>query len=309
VRGTGVYIAGLVVLLLAGIASATGLAKPAPSCERRWGCTATKPGASAPRPRSTRSTTTPTPTTTASGAPAPSWAGETAFAAPPFAPARTIVVSTAAAFWSAWSRIQPGDEIDVHGVAFSGEAVFAKQLSGWAEVHFDAATTFTGLAGKNLPAVWIDASRHVRFYGGTITNPQGGAGVLVYDSADVSWWNFAIHDVGGSGLMVQGIRTANTNLDFKGEISHWGENPALDPHAEKGTGLHGALLADADYGVENSRFALFLHDGDAGAGLEAGGARSTDVFAHNTLYLRCRNLTMRATSQVGGNCVQLWGAT
>lgn len=234
------------------------------------------------------------------------WAEATRFPRPAFHPRRRIVVSSARAFWRAWSRLRPGTEIDVHHVVFSGEAVFSKRLSGWAEVHFDRGTVFTGTSG-DYPAVWIDGSQNVRFYGGTVTNPHGSAGILIYDSAYVTWWNFRIHDVGGSGLTVQGIHTANTNLDLKGDISHWGENLALDPHSEKGTGLHGALLADAYYGVKDSRFALDLHDGSTGSGVEAGGSTSTDGFWDNTLYLRCRNLTMAATTQVGGNCAQVWG--
>ena len=34
---------------------------------------------------------------------------------------------------------------------------------------------------------------------------------------------------------------------------------------------------------------------------------STDFFAHNVLYLRCRNLTKVATRLTAGNCAQLWG--
>jgi hypothetical protein len=123
----------------------------------------------------------------------------------------------------------------------------------------------------------------------------------------VTWWDFLVHYTGGSGLVVQGIDKANTHLDLGGRIAHWGGNLALDPHSEKGTGLHGALLGDANYGVRDSRFILDLHDGPTGAGVQAGGAKSTDGFWDNTLYVRCRNLTMRATVQMGGNCVQVWG--
>ncbi|MDX6480011.1 MAG: hypothetical protein QOG85_521, partial [Gaiellaceae bacterium] len=70
------------------------------------------------------------------------WAGVTAFGRPYFVPHRWIVVSSAAGFWRAWNHLRAGDEIVVHGVTFHGEAVFAKQLVGWAEVHFDASTTF-----------------------------------------------------------------------------------------------------------------------------------------------------------------------
>ena len=235
------------------------------------------------------------------------WNAATAFRRPAFAPARRIQVSSASAFWSAWNAIRPGDEIDVHGVTFSGEQSFNTRLSGWAEVHFDSGTRFTGTPGQNTPDVWIDGASHIRFYGGDLTNPTGGAGIMIYDSSYVTWWGFKVHNTAGTALFVTGVHRANDHLDLKGDISHWGLNLGLDPHQEKGTGLHGANLADAYYGVEDSRFALHLHDGSAGAGVQAGGKIDSDFFKNNRLYLWCQSLTMRATSQIGGNCLQFWG--
>lgn len=235
------------------------------------------------------------------------WAAVTRFRKPPFKARRKVRVTTAGAFWRAWARIRPGEEIDVRGVAFRGEAIFAKRLSGWAVVRFGRGTTFAGTPGVNLPAVWIHDSARVRFYGGTVTNPTGGTGMTVYDSSYVSWWGFTIHRTANTGLLVQGIHRADDHLDFKGSISRWGLDSALDPHSEKGTGLHGANLGDAVFGVRDSRFALSLQDGTVGSGVEAGGATSTDGFWRNTLYLRCRNLSKRAVRLTAGNCLQVWG--
>lgn len=224
------------------------------------------------------------------------------------APRRTIEVHSVAQFWRAWNAIAPGDVIDVHGVTFTGETILTnKHLSGWAQVRFDANTRFVGPDGGDLPAVWVSAVSDVRLYGGNVTNPRGGAGILVEDSAWFTWKRFVVHDTAGCGLMVQGIKTVNKHLDIEGDISHWGLDLALDPHQEKGTGLHGALLSDAYYGIEDSRFVLDVHDGASGAGVTAGGARPTDVFRDNVLSIRCRNLTMRATSQIAGNCLEFWG--
>lgn len=236
-----------------------------------------------------------------------SWVTATHFTRPRFRSTRTVDVHTAAQFWRAWSRLRPREEIDVHGVTFSGQAVFRKQLSGWAEVHFDSRTRFTGIPGSNFPAVAVVRSSRIRFYGGNVTNPTGGVGILIQDSSWASWWNFVIHDTANTGLAVRGIEEPSTHLDLKGEIYHWGLNLALDTHSEKGTGMHGANLADSPYGVADSRFALDVHDGATGAGVEAGGHMSTDFFRHNTLYLRCRNLTKVALKQTAGNCVQVWG--
>lgn len=315
----------LVAMAIAGFLAAGALARSSPHCRRHSVCHTRlrlhckrhrlclaafrlqcprRSSCGRPPKITARPTTTPVTTTTPGSR---TWASETNFPAPTFKPLRTIDVSTAAGFWDAWSNLRPGDEIDVHGVAFSGESVFKKQLPGWAEVHFDSRTTFTGKAGSNLPAAWIDGCRHIRFYGGTLTNPTGGSGVTIYDSSYFTWWGFHIHDTANTGLFVQGIDAADDHLDLKGEISRWGLDLALDPHREKGTGLHGANLADSRYGVRDSRFALYLHDGAVGAGVEAGGATRTDGFWNNTLYLRCQRLTMAATSQVAGNCFQAWG--
>lgn len=235
------------------------------------------------------------------------WAAVTRFHRPRFVATRKVIVHTAGAFWAAWESIRPGEEIDVRGVTFRGEAVFDRKLAGWAEVHFGRGTTFTGTPGANLPAAWIHDSRNIRFYGGNLTNPRGGTGVTIYDSSYVTWWGFTIHDTANTGLLVQGIHAPDDHLDFKGQISRWGLNLALDPHSEKGTGLHGANLGDAVRGVRNSRFALDLHDSAVGSGVEAGGATGTDGFWHNTVYLRCRNLSMRAVLLTAGNCLQVWG--
>ena len=257
--------------------------------------------------------------TTSSAPPPPTsqtsqtWDTATDFPVPPFTPTRTIDVYSQSAFAAAWSNLQPGDEIDVHGVTFTGEVVLAnKQLPGWAEVHFDPATRFVGYPGaQNLPAVWIDKDADIRFYGGDISDSasggQAGTGILVYDSSHVSWWGFDVHDVGGSGIFVSGVTEPVQSIDLKGEVSRWGQNLAWDPHSEKGTGVHGILVADSNYGVEDSRFAIYAHDGGAGAGMEIGGSKPTDGAWGNTIYMRCENLTMQATSQIGGNCVQAWG--
>ena len=236
-----------------------------------------------------------------------SWLAATRFARPRFRPRRIIDVRTAAQFWRAWNQIRPQDEIDVHGVTFAGEAVFRKRLRGWAVVRFDSGTRFSGTPGSNRPAAWINGCRHIRFYGGDLTNPRGGAGITISDSSWVTWWNFVVHDTANTALSVRGIHHPNTHLDLKGQIYHWGLNLALDTHSEKGTGLHGANLADSPLGIRASRFALDLHDGATGAGVEAGGRTATDFFTRNTLYLRCRNLTKVALRLTGGNCVQLWG--
>jgi hypothetical protein len=166
-------------------------------------------------------------------------------------------------------------------------------------------------SAQAYPAVWINKDSHVRFYGGDISDAasdgMAGTGIDLYDSSYVSWWGFIVHDVGGGGLFLTGINSLSSHLDFKGEVYDWGHNLNWDPHAEKGTGLQGVTIADSNYGLSDSRLAFYIHDSKFGSGLEIGGSRSTDGAWNNMIYLRCQNLTMQATSQIGGNCVQAWG--
>jgi hypothetical protein len=244
---------------------------------------------------------------------AATWRKATNFARPAFRPSRTITVETAAGFWHAWNRLRPRDEILVHGVTFKGEVkLLHKQLDGWAEIRFDSATKFVGVASAiNLAAVWIDGVSHVRFYGGDVSDSasggMAGTGVVVYDSSYLSWWGLKIHNVGGAGMYITGIKRASDHVDFKADVSAWGHNLKWDPHPEKGTGLQGVNVGDSHYGVNHSRFAFHVHDSPVGSGLEMGGAVATDGVRGNEAYVWCRNLTIVTPDGQAGNCVQLWG--
>jgi hypothetical protein len=241
------------------------------------------------------------------------WRVATGFSRPRFRARRIVVVRSADGFRRAWSRIRPGDEIDVRGVTFKGEVALAnKRLPGWAEVHFDSATKFVGSeASENMPAVYLTNDSHVRFYGGDISDSlshgTAGTGITLHDSSHVLWWDFVVHDVGGEGVYLAAVYKRSSYLDFKGEVYDWGRNLAWDPNPEKGTGMHAINVDDSYLGVTHSRLAIYAHDGSTGAGMSIGGGRSTDGPEYNTIYMWCRNLTMRATTQVAGNCIQFWG--
>src|SRR4029077_5821998 len=86
----------------------------------------------------------------------------------------------------------------------------------------------------------------------------------------------------------------------------WGHNLSWDDHVEKGTGLQGVNLSDANYALTNSRIAIYAHDSAVGSGMELGSPNS-NATSGNTIYLWCQNLTMDATQQIAGNCFQVWG--
>jgi hypothetical protein len=247
------------------------------------------------------------------GSPAWAWRRATRFARPAFHPSRTIAVDTAAGFWRAWRQLRPREEIVVHGVTFSGEVeLLHKHMSNWAAVRFDSATRFVGVSGaRDLPVVWLNDDSRIHFYGGDISESasggMAGTGLVVYDSSYLSWWGVRVHDVGGAGIYLTGIKKASDHLDFKGDVYDWGHNLKWDPHVEKGTGLQGINVGDSHYGVNESRLAFHVHRSRVGSGLEMGGARATDGVRGNTVYLWCQNLTIVAPNEEGGNCAQVWG--
>lgn len=242
-----------------------------------------------------------------------SWRAATRFERPRFRPVRTISVHTAAAFWKAWRALRPHEEIDVHGVTFTGVAKLVnKQLPDWAEVHFDSHTKFVGYtSAENYPAVWVSNDSHVRFYGGDISDAASGGmagpGITLYDSSYLAWWGFAVHDVGASGIYLTGIKRASDHLDFKGDVYDWGHNLKWDPHVIKGTGLQGVNVGDSHYGVNDSRLAFHVYDSAVGSGFEMGGAVATDGARSNAIYLWCQQLTMATPQGQAGNCAQVWG--
>jgi hypothetical protein len=105
-------------------------------------------------------------------------------------------------------------------------------------------------------------------------------------------------------------------LELKGLTGTDEPDLSLDPHAEKGTGIHAWNIADARGGlVERSTFAADVVNQATGAAVEIDtGHIGPDV----SVYARARHLgfalpgtswTGVARRQVAGNVVQLWGGT
>lgn len=291
----------------------------------------------APRILATAAITEPMTITGAAAVPGHTYASVTSYASPAnrpaFTPTRTVNFTNAAGLNAALSGMQPGDRIKnvntTGGFAISGEYTgFALHTpSSLVEIDLGVDANrvrFTGVtAGTNLPAVWMYGLKNLRLFGGDISN-AGNAGILVNGSRaggtatdNVTWWNFYIHDTGGTSLSLfptnpdgGGTAANNTisNCDFEGEVTAWGQDITWDPHAEKHTGLHGCNVADVNGAgnFNNNRVALYAHDAASGAGLEQG-QDSGGSISGNTYYLKVTNLTYDATSQVASNGINLWG--
>jgi hypothetical protein len=230
---------------------------------------------------------------------------------PAFTPLREIDVSTAAGFRKALASLQPGDLVKATTpFTVYGTTRITKRLPSWAVLDLGAYVTFDYDGGQNSAAVYLHNPSYIRIYGGTVTTDNsGGACILSHGITHILWWGFYVHDCGGTGLGMLGADDGGptTDNDFQGEITRAGENHAWDPHAEKGSGQHGANLDDGGFfPFEYNRIALYVHDQPSGAGIEYGSSRGYPP-QHNTIIEKAVNLTFASKLQTGGNAIQFWG--
>ena len=222
-------------------------------------------------------------------------------------------VTSAAGLMSAMAGLKCGDLVKATAsFTVSSEWEIDQNPTCPAVVELSGVTmAYTGSTA--LPSVWIHDASNIWLYGGDVHGPAAGqpgaGGIAVYRASNIRWWGFHVHDVAHDGLDLFPVGGPIDGCDFQGEIDHWGGYVADDPHAEKGTGFHGANIADAGTGiVTNTRLALYVHDGPSGAGVQIGAPSASGRISGVTLYLKAVNLTKRAQSQVAGNAVQEWGA-
>jgi hypothetical protein len=249
----------------------------------------------------------------------PSFASETAYLERPApSPADAIRVADAASFKRAIARARAGDTILATGnVRISGEFTGFDRVikGGTVSVVLGPRVRFVGGAAHG-PAVWVRRAGGWRIWGGTITNPRG-VGLLFYSlPGPVTWTGFRVYDTGSSCVAVLPVGGAIDRLVLKGLAGTAAPSLALDPHLEKGTGVHAWNIADARGGlVERSTFAADVVDQATGAAVEIDtGHIGPDV----NVYARARHLgfavpgtqwTGAARKQVAGNVIQLWGST
>jgi hypothetical protein len=260
----------------------------------------------------TTATTTPT-TTTTSGGQSYDQAISYTQTRPPFTPLREVDVASAAALKTALSNLRAGDLV-------KGTASFTVSSSSGTPLTISnrpaspAEIDLTGVSiaytgSSDTEAVDVSNASNLYIFGGDITTgAKGGMGMRVFGSQNVLWWGWKIHDTGDTGLQVIPAKGPTDHDDFQGEITNVGlDYLAYDPHPEKGTGLHAANLWDSAQtnAFTNNRFAFYAHDIPVGACVEFGNDEGTA--GGNILYLKCVNETDVATSQTGGNALQLWG--
>lgn len=231
---------------------------------------------------------------------------------------RELRVTSAHAFTEAIEHARAGETIRVTGdVRIPGEFKGFDRVveGGTVDVVLGPGVRFIGGAGSAFPAVFVRGAGGWRISGGTISN-AGGAGILVYAMpGPFTWTGFRVHDTAGDCVSVLPVGGNIDRLALQGVAGSASPDLELDPHSEKGTGIHAWNIADADGGlVENSTFAADVVDQATGAGVQI----DTSQVANVTVSARARHVGFAipgtswqgyARRQVAGNVVQLWGGT
>jgi len=181
-------------------------------------------------------------------------------------------------------------------------------------------------------ALWLHDDSNLDIYGGEFTGTGARAGINLYGAThNVVWDDFYVHDVAGAGVQETPNNGDIHDVTIRGEVARWAQNPAVDDHPDKGTGLHALLIENSgssSHNFFNNTAAIYGHDtpapsaslpeGAGGSVIEIGNSFAGHTLDNNTLYAKGVNLNMQpgngvnpgSTSvQTGGNVVNLWGRT
>lgn len=298
---------------------------------------------------------------------------QTSWPRPTFTPIRNRPFSDAATLSSLLSTMQPGDRIYYNGtgvlnisgsshVVGSGAAgvvvlnnhnpsspvvidlgvkqsIWAPSLDTLNYVSIQYTGTATGWA-----PLLISNCSNLYIYGGEMNaGVYAGAGVSMWGPVHNCYvWDTYIHDIGGSGVSATanttgGVSSVINNNNTRVEVSRFSMNPAMDPHADKGTGSHGFILhpgsAGGDY--HNNVWTGYCHDslvpgaisagqvwpeGGGGSACENGMSQPSFVYNNETYYIKGQNLLMTpmhtgcvnpgsTSAQTAGNVFDAYGST
>ena len=229
-----------------------------------------------------------------------------------------IRVTSARAFADAVEHARPGERIVVAGhVQIPGEFKGFDHTvpAPGVDVSLGPDVRFTG-GQANLPSVFVHGAGGWHVRGGTITNP-GGGGILLYSvPGPFTWTSFQVHDTAGTCVSVLPVDGNIDRVDLKGLTGTARPDLELDPHAEKGTGIHAWNIGDAEGGlVENSSFAADVVGQATGSAVQID---TSHIGGRVEVYARAHHLGFGipgttwhgyAGRQVAGNVIQLWGGT
>lgn len=155
-------------------------------------------------------------------------------------------------------------------------------------------------AGSQLPNFFLKKTGGIRFINFEIAG-GGGDGLRIEDAqGQLEFWGFKIHDTAAQGIHLYGVSRPCDGVVLHGEVYDCGLDLNQDPHAEKGTGLHGFYSGGSGQPVTNGDWTLWVHDQPHGAAMQIDRTRNTRIAE------LAENITFVAHQQVGGNALQLW---
>lgn len=148
-----------------------------------------------------------------------------------------------------------------------------------------------------------------------IQSPQTEGGADLNDCWDFGLFDFKCHNTGSGGLLVQNQKQTMSRLLIQNECYDAGYRvQEIDPHNDKGSGLHSLNIGDNPSSVWNlpvydSRVASFGHDHK----FIEGGHELTNM-VNCELWLKTENLNWRSGQdgvhyQDGGQTAVVWGYT
>lgn len=234
-------------------------------------------------------------------------------------PNKTLTSPNRTSLLNALSGLQPGDWLYCKGANIAGQVNFPqKSLGGYARITFDGTSKFTGgMPVDNLPrpAIYLYKSAYFDIHfepGCVITNP-GGGGILVHGGTHhCSLDGWYVSNTGADGCSMFPAEAPINNIFSRGEAKNIGLNHAYDPHVDKGSGLHGMNVQDTNnYSFHDNIIAIYGHDFSYSGGsilecgLRSGGAQPYN----NHYYVKGERNLYKASTQTGGNGVNIWGGT
>jgi hypothetical protein len=236
----------------------------------------------------------------------------------PFSYVRTVTVTSKAELQNACTNAVAGDLIvctggfTVNGTSGAAGLDVRSQPSGPVKVDLGTGANAVKIVGGNpgtYPAVYLVGCKNFYFYGGDISS--GTYGINGFDLEHVRWWDVVVHDTRNSGIILSGV-ARESSVDFRAYIHNTGLDwPNLDPHLEKGTGVHGCYLGGgtaATYRV-TGRIMLDTDHIQPGAAVQVNHVNDLDLYLRaNYQGYRADGVIFDSESQWGsGNGVQVWG--
>lgn len=236
----------------------------------------------------------------------------------PFVYARTVTVTSKSQLQNACNNAVAGDLIvctggfTVSGTSGAAGLDVRSQPAGPVKVDLGTGENAVKIVGGDpgtYPAVYLVGCKNFYFYGGDISS--GTYGINAFDVQHVRWWDCVVHDTRNTGIIIAGVAVESI-VDFRAYIHNTGLDWLnLDPHLEKGTGVHACYLgggANGRYRV-TGRVMLDTDHVQPGAAVQVNHVNDLDLYLRSNYQgYRADGVIFDSESRWGaGNGVQVWG--